>query len=78
MQCLRVEYLVLLSFSHTCTLAQEQPVSDYSNICPWLSLFRGTDTLMSFPNLKHSIKTVSRDVSMIISQPEIYSSTQYL
>jgi len=29
MQWQRVEYLVLWSFSHTCTLAQEQPGSDY-------------------------------------------------
>ena len=66
MQWQRVEYLVLWSFSHTCTLAQEQPGSDY--ICCWLSLFKGTNIFMSFPNLQHSIKTYTfaRDISIII------------
>ena len=56
-QCPRVEYSVLWSFSHTCTLAQEQPVSDFNYICCCLSLAKGTGVLMSFPNLKQATKT---------------------
>jgi len=61
---MQVEYLVLWSFSHTYFLAQEQPVFDYSYICRWLSLFKGTDTLMSFPNLKHSVKMLLPEMSV--------------
>jgi len=72
MQWLRVEYLVFWSCS------QEQPVSDYTCICCWLSLFKGI--LMFFPNDKYSIKTYTfaSYASIIISQPEIYSSTNYI
>jgi len=58
-----VEYIVLWSFSHAYTLAREQPVSDYNYLCCWLYLFKGTDTSMSFPNLKNSIKTILPQMS---------------
>ena len=50
------------------------------HICGWLSLFKGTAILMFFPNHKYSIKTYTfaSDASIIISQPEIYSSTNFI
>jgi hypothetical protein len=72
-QWLRVEYLVLWSCS-------QEPVSYYIYICRWLSLFKSTDILMFFPNHKYWIKTYTfaSDASIIISQPEIYSSTNFI